>query len=75
MANGYIPVLYWSVILATSTAGTNMSDYMDRTLGLGYARGSIVLITILIITLSVWYFTEKSLSVSNIKCFKGELFY
>jgi len=69
----YIPVLYWVVILATSTAGTTMSDYMDRTLGLGYATGSMILI--LIIILCEWYFTEKSLSVSNIKTFKGELFY
>ncbi len=43
----YNPILYWSVILSTSTAGTTMSDYMDRTLGLGYATGSLILITIL----------------------------
>ncbi len=43
----YYPLLYWTVILSTSTAGTTMSDYMDRTLGLGYAKGSLVLITIL----------------------------
>jgi uncharacterized membrane-anchored protein len=70
----YIPVLYWSVILATSTAGTTMSDYMDRTLGLGYATGSFILVMSLIVILSVWYLTEKSLSVTNIKSFKGELF-
>jgi len=71
----YIPILYWSVILATSTAGTTMSDYMDRTLGLGYATGSLILVTILILILCIWYFTEKSLSVTNIKTLKGELFY
>ena len=37
---GFHPVLYWTVILTTSTAGTTMSDFMDRTLGLGYAKGS-----------------------------------
>src|SRR3982751_4254826 len=42
------PVLYWLVIVATSTAGTTMSDYMDRTLELGYAMGSAILVTILI---------------------------
>lgn len=71
----YIPILYWTVILSTSTAGTTMSDYMDRTLGLGYATGSLILITILIIILSIWRISEKSLSVTNIKTFKGELFY
>ncbi len=39
----YIPLLYWLVILATSTAGTTMSDFMDRTLGLGYATGALIL--------------------------------
>ncbi|MCY7363697.1 MAG: hypothetical protein LH629_16760 [Ignavibacteria bacterium] len=71
----YNPLLYWTVILSTSTAGTTMSDYMDRTLGLGYATGSLVLITILIVVLILWRVSEKSLSVTNIKTFKGELFY
>src|SRR5689334_710435 len=43
-ARRYHPALYWSVILATSTAGTTMSDFMDRSLGLGYARGSLLLV-------------------------------
>jgi uncharacterized membrane-anchored protein len=63
------------VILATSTAGTTMSDYMDRTLGLGYAEGSLILVSLLIITLTVWKFTEKSLSVTDIKSLRGEVFY
>ena len=71
----YIPVLYWTVILATSTAGTTMSDYMDRTLKLGYANGSLILLSVLIMTLLLWYYVERSLSVTNIKTFKGELFY
>lgn len=69
------PVLYWSVILTTSTAGTTMSDYMDRTLGLGYAKGSLILITCLAIVLAVWRISEKTLSVSNIQTTKAELFY
>jgi len=69
------PWLYWTVILTTSTAGTTMSDYMDRTLGLGYALGSFILITILISTFIIWYLSEKSLSVSTITTRKGELFY
>ncbi len=69
------PVLYWTVILTTSTAGTTMSDFMDRTLGLGYAKGSLILVTCLAVVLAVWRFSEKSLSVSNIQTTKAELFY
>lgn len=71
----YNPIIYWLVILSTSTAGTTMSDYMDRTLGFGYATGSLILITILLIIFLLWRISEKSLSVSNIVSFKGELFY
>jgi uncharacterized membrane-anchored protein len=75
MAKRYIPPIYWAVIVATSTAGTTMSDYMDRTLGLGYAIGSLILISILIIILITWRLTEKSLSVTNIRSRRGEIFY
>ncbi len=75
MAKKYIPPVYWAVIVATSTAGTTMSDYMDRTLGLGYATGTLILVSILIVILVVWQLTEKSLSVTNISSFRGELFY
>ena len=69
------PIIYWAVILATSTAGTTMSDYMDRTLGLGYANGSLILVSLLIAILIIWKLTEKSLSVTNIKSLRGEIFY
>lgn len=71
----YIPTVFWLVILATSTAGTTMSDYMDRTLGFGYAKGSLVLILLLIAILSLWRYTERSLSITNIKSHRAELFY
>ncbi len=74
-AKRYIPILYWSVIVSTSTAGTTMSDFMDRTLGLGYAAGSAILVTCLITVLALWYYAEKSLSVTNIRTRKGEVFY
>ena len=69
------PVLYWTVILTTSTVGTTMSDFMDRTLGLGYAKGSLILITCLLVALAAWRFSEKTLSVDNIQTIKAELFY
>lgn len=71
----YIPPIYWLVILSTSTAGTTMSDFMDRTLGFGYAKGSLILVVLLSFILLVWQFSEKSLSVTNITTRKGELFY
>lgn len=71
----YHPIIYWAVILATSTAGTTISDFMDRTLGLGYATGSLILATLLVITLIIWKITEKTLAVTNIKSTRGELFY
>lgn len=69
------PPLYWLVILTTSTAGTTMSDYMDRTLGLGYALGSLLLVACLALVLVAWRLTEKSLSVSRIETRRAELFY
>lgn len=71
----YHPIIYWAVILATSTAGTTMSDFMDRTLGLGYVTGSLILVSLLAITLIIWKKTEKSLSVTDIKSLRGEVFY
>lgn len=69
------PVIFWAVILTTSTAGTTMSDFMDRTLHLGYEKGALILISCLIIVLTIWYFSEKTLSVSNIQTQKAEMFY
>ena len=66
-SKSFHPVLYWLVIVTTSTAGTTMSDYMNRTLGFGYTTGSIILISCLLIVLAVWRFSEGTLSVDNIK--------
>ncbi len=59
----YRAVLYWTAIIATTTAGTEVSDLMDRSLGLGYALGSLILITCLLATLTVWYYRDRDLSV------------
>ncbi len=59
----YRAVLYWTAIVATTTAGTEVSDLMDRSLGLGYAIGSLVLVTCLLATLTVWYYRDRDLSV------------
>lgn len=69
------PYLYWTVIIATSTAGTTMSDYMDRTLELGYTTGALILISILLSLLAAWRITVGNVSVDNIKTRKAEIFY
>ncbi|MBU4433014.1 MAG: hypothetical protein KKC14_01215 [Alphaproteobacteria bacterium] len=73
-ARMYRPFLYWTVILATTTAGTTMSDYLDRTAGLGYIGGSALLVTILVSILALWRFTLGSVSVNNIVDRKFEVF-
>lgn len=67
--------LYWTVILSTSTAGTTMSDYLDRTLHLGYAMGSALLVTILIAVLAIWRFTTGTISVDHVDDRRAETFY
>ena len=69
----YHPWLYWLVILSTSTAGTTMSDFMDRTLGLGYAKGTLILVSILAGIFAYWRATEKSMSVANIRTLRVEI--
>ena len=71
----YHPVIYWLVIVSTSTAGTTISDYMDRTLELGYFKGSLLLISCLLIILGVWRYSVGTLSVNYIQTRKAELFY
>lgn len=75
MASRYHPFLFWAVILSTSTAGTTMSDYMDRTLGLGYATGSLILISILALTLVIWRQVEGTIAIKSIKTRRAEVFY
>src|SRR5437870_3883693 len=74
-AKKYHPVIYWLVIVSTSTAGTTMSDYMDRTLGLGYATGTLILLSCLAAILAIWRYSEGTLSVNNIRTTKAESFY
>ena len=71
----YHPWLYWTVILLTSTAGTTMSDYMDRTLGLGYAKGALILATLLTGIFMYWRYSAHSFSIQQIRTLKGEALY
>ncbi|MFA5296865.1 MAG: hypothetical protein WC389_01505 [Lutibacter sp.] len=71
----YIPVFYWLVIVATTTLGTEISDFMDRSLNLGYTLGSLILFSGLILTLLLWHKKFKSLSVFPIFDKDKEAFY
>jgi uncharacterized membrane-anchored protein len=74
-ARNFHPVLYWTVIVSTSTAGTTMSDYMDRTLKLGYGKGTMILVSLLAAVLIYWRVRIGSMDVSNIMSFRVELIY
>ena len=71
----YEPVTYWLTFTATAIAGTAISDFIDRTLGLGYAEGSMLLITLLLAILVVWYWHQRSINVEVITNTSTELFY
>lgn len=69
------PLLYWLVIVGTTTVGTEISDMMDRTLHLGYIGGSLLLFVGLLATLYAWHKTEKGIVVYPITKVRAELFY
>jgi uncharacterized membrane-anchored protein len=74
-SKAYHPTLYWLVILSTSTAGTTMSDFIDRTLHWGYPTGTAVLSSLLVSVLIIWRLTLGSLKVDHIRSRKVESFY
>ena len=74
-ARRFHPMLYWATIIATTTVGTTMADFADRSLGIGYAGGMSILLALVIGSLLVWYFTLGSVSVSSIVSPKAEMFY
>jgi uncharacterized membrane-anchored protein len=74
-AKKFHPFLYWATIVASTTAGTTMADLADRSLGIGYAGGSLLLFACLMATLAAWYWTLGSISVSTVSTPKAETFY
>lgn len=67
--------LYWSVIVASTTAGTTMADFATRSLGIGYMGGSLILFAALMIVLSLWYWALGSISVDTVNSPRVEAFY
>jgi uncharacterized membrane-anchored protein len=74
-ANGFHPFLYWTTIIATTTVGTTLADYADRSLGIGYAGGSLLLFALLMASLAIWYRSLGTVSVGTISTPKAEMFY
>lgn len=69
------PYLYWTTIIATTTVGTTLADFADRSLGIGYTGGTTVLSALLVASLAVWYSATGSLSVNSVTSPKSETFY
>ena len=74
-AQGFHPFLYWTTIIATTTVGTTLADYADRSLGIGYAGGSLLLFVLLMASLAIWYRVLGSISVDTVSSPKAEMFY
>jgi uncharacterized membrane-anchored protein len=74
-AKTFHPALYWATIVASTTAGTTMADFADRSLGIGYAGGSTVLFVCLMATLGAWYWSLGSISIATVNTPKVEAFY
>lgn len=74
-ADRYRPWLYWTTIIASTTVGTTLADFADRSLGIGYSGGSALLLGLLILSLFVWYRTLGSVDVNTVSSPKSEFFY
>lgn len=74
-AKSYNPTLYWGTIIATTTVGTTMADFADRSLGMGYAGGSTLLLILLLGSFVVWYRAQGEISTSTITSPRTEMFY
>lgn len=74
-AKKFHPVIYWLTIVATTTVGTTLADFADRSLGIGYAGGTSLLLALLIGSLVVWYRTMGTIAVGAVSSPKSEVFY
>lgn len=74
-AKRFHPMLYWATIIASTTAGTTMADFADRSLGIGYAGGSALLLACVLASLAIWRWTCGSVSVATVSTPRVEIFY
>ncbi len=75
VAKQFQPYLYWATIVASTTFGTTMADFADRSLGIGYAGGASILLACLLAVLAFWYWSFGSISVDTVATPKVEVFY
>jgi uncharacterized membrane-anchored protein len=75
MARKFHPVLYWATIVASTTFGTTMADFADRSLGIGYVGGSALLALLLAATLALWRWSEGTINVNTVSTPRAEAFY
>jgi uncharacterized membrane-anchored protein len=74
-ARSFNPWLYWGTIIASTTAGTTLADFADRSLGIGYPGGSLLLLSCVLLSLLAWYRTLGSVSVNTVVSPREEIFY
>jgi uncharacterized membrane-anchored protein len=74
-ARRFHPALYWFAIIASTTVGTTLADFADRSLGIGYTGGSALLLTLLLTSLFIWYRSEGTISVRTVNTPRVEMFY
>lgn len=75
VARKFHPVLYWATIVASTTFGTTMADFADRSLGIGYSGGATLLLGCLVVALGLWYWSEGTISVNTVSTPRVEAFY
>jgi uncharacterized membrane-anchored protein len=75
VAKRFHPILYWATIVASTTFGTALADFADRSLGIGYTGGSLLLLCLLLVTLGLWYRSEGTVSVNTVSTPRVEAFY
>jgi uncharacterized membrane-anchored protein len=75
ISKGFHPLFYWAVVIATTTVGTTTSDYLDRTLGLGYIKSSIMLFCLVLAVLAAWHYSTGKIEFERITTRKEETFY
>jgi len=73
--DSFRPLLYWTTIIATTTVGTTLADFSDRSLGIGYAGGSLLLFSFLMLSFFIWYRSLGTVSVDTVSTPKAEMFY
>lgn len=74
-AKQFHPILYWTTIIATTTAGTTLADFADRSLGIGYSGGALLLFVLLMGSLAIWYRALGSVSIDSVSSPRSEIFY